>query len=137
MNTFSLDIIALEKTFYTGDCISLVIPTTQGQYGIQANHINMVAAIVPGNLKFTVPDGEVTVAVVSEGMAKVEDNHVLLLVDTVERPEEIEENLAKRSAEEEKDELMQKKSFQDYHEAQTRMARSLNRLKKKNYNEAQ
>ena len=133
MNTFQLVILAAEKPLYEGECLSLVIPTTQGQYGIQAMHTNMIAAIVPGMLKFTTPDGERRIAAVSQGMVKVENNHVLLLVDTAEWPEEIDENRAKRSAEEAKEALLQRKSVQDYHAAQAKMARALSRLRVKRH----
>lgn len=133
MHTFHLSVLAAERTFYDGDCVSLVVPTTQGQYGIQARHINMIAAIVPGMLKFTLPDGAVTVAAVSAGMVKVEDNDVLLLVDTAERPEEIDENRARRAAEQAQEEILQKKSMQGYQIAQAKMARAINRLRVKKH----
>ena len=133
MNTFELSVLAAEKPFYEGECISLVIHTNGGQYGIQAMHSNMTAAIIPGMLKITVPDGEEIVAAVSEGLVKVENNSVLLLVDTAERPEEIDENHAKRSAEQAKEAILQKKSIQDYYAAQAKMARAISRLKVKRY----
>lgn len=134
MNIFRLQVLASDKPFYDGDCVSLVIPTTQGQYGIQAKHSNVICAIVPGTLKFTTPDGERKIAAVSQGIVKVENNHVLLLVDTAERPEEIDENLVRRAAEEAKEEILQKRSIQDYYAAQVRMARAINRLRiKKQY----
>lgn len=133
MNTFSLLILATDKPFYDGECVSLVIPTVKGQCGIQAHHSNMIAAIVPGMLKFTLPDGKETFAAVSSGIVKVENNHVLLLVDTAERPEEIDENRAKRSAEQAKEAILQKKSIQDYYTAQAKMARAINRLRVKKY----
>ena len=134
MHIFPLSVLAAEKPFYEGDCISLVIPTLNGQYGIQANHSNIVAAIVPGILKITTPEGEKIIAAVSGGIIKVENNRVLLLVDTAERPEEIDENRAKRAAEQAKEAILQKKSIQDYHAAQVKMARALNRLRVKKYN---
>ena len=133
MNVFSLTVLAAERPLYEGDCISLVIPTTDGAYGIQANHNHMIAAIVPGMMKITTPDGREVIAAVSEGLVKVENNQVLLMVDTAERPEEIDINHAKRSAEEAKEALLQKKSIQDYHAAQAKMARALSRLKVKQY----
>lgn len=133
MNTFTLTVLAAEKPFYTGDCLSLVIPTLDGQYGILAGHTNMISAIVPGMLKFTAPDGEETIAAVSEGMIKVENNDVLLLVDTAERPEEIDANRAKRAAEQAKEAILQKKSIQDYKAAQARMARAISRLRVKGH----
>lgn len=133
MNVFTLVVLAAEKPFYEGECTSLVIPTIDGQYGVQANHSNMIAAIVPGMLKITTPDGKETIAAVSAGLAKVENNNVLLLVDTAEHPEEIDVNRAKRSAEQAKEAILQKKSIQDYYAAQAKMARAINRLRVKKY----
>ena len=132
MNTFALNVIAAEKPFFDGECISLVIPTSDGQYGIQAKHNNMIAAIVPGELKITTPDGNVIIAAVSEGLVEVENNQVLILGDTLELPEEIDENRAKRSAEQAKEAILQKKSIQDYISAQAKMARAIGRLRVKN-----
>lgn len=133
MNTFDLKILAAEKPLYDGDCISLVIPTIRGQYGIQAMHYNMTSAIVPGLLKLTMPDGSEIIAAVSDGIIKVEDNRVLILVDTAERPEEIDENRAKRAAAAAQEAILQKKSIQDYHAAQAKMARAINRLRVKKH----
>ena len=131
MNTFTLNVLAAEKPFYDGECVSLIVPTNDGQYGIMASHNNMIAAIVPGVLKFTKPDETVIVVAVSEGLVKVENNSVLILVDTIELPEEIDENRAKRAAEQAKEAILQKKSIQDYYSAQAKMARALGRLRAK------
>lgn len=133
MNKFSLIVLAAERPFYEGQCVSLVIPAIDGQYGIMANHSNLITAIAPGTLKITEPDGDVIVAAVSQGIAKIEENTVLLLVDSIELPEEIDENRARRVLEQAKEEMLQKKSIQDYHAAQARMARAINRLRVKKY----
>lgn len=132
MNLFSLTVLAAERSFYKGDCVSLIIPTVDGQYGIQAAHSNMICAVVPGILKITTSEGTEIVASVSEGLVKVENHQVLILVDTAEHPDEIDINHAKHSAEEAKEAILQKKSIQDYHAAQTKLARAINRLKVKN-----
>lgn len=54
------------------------------------------------------------------------------MVDTAEHPEEIDENRAKRSAEQAKEAILQKKSIQDYYAAQAKMARAIGRLRVKN-----
>lgn len=131
MNLFSLTILAAERSFYEGACVSLVVPTIDGQYGIQANHSNMIGTVVPGRLTFRTPEGEDIVAAVSEGLVKVEGNQVLILVDTAEHPEEIDANRARHSMEEAKEAILQKRSIQDYRAAQARMARAINRLKVK------
>ena len=131
MNTFKLRVLAAEKPIYDGECISLVITTINGQYGIQAMHYNMTAAIIPGMLKLTQPDGKEIVAATSEGLIKVENNSVLVLVDTAERPEEIDENRARRAAEAAEEAILQKKSIREYDAAQARMARAISRLRVK------
>ena len=58
MNKFNLGILAAERSFYEGECQSLVVPITDGFLGIQAHHNNTVAAVVPGPIKFTTGDGD-------------------------------------------------------------------------------
>ena len=62
MNTFRLHIWASEKPFYDGDCLSLIIPSVDGKYGIMAKHSNTITAIVPGELTFTTADGKTQIA---------------------------------------------------------------------------
>ena len=136
MNSFALHILAAERNFYEGECESLVVPITDGSYGIMANHKNMVAAIVPGIMEYSIPEGERVVVCVSQGILIVADNDVKVLVDTVETPEEIDENRAKAAAEQAKEAMLQKKSIQEYKSAQMRIAREMNRLKLKNRNQS-
>ena len=131
MNTFRLDILAADRPFYKGQCEYLQVPISDGQYGILAHHRNAIAAIVPGMLRLRPPDGEEQIAAVSQGLIKVESNTVLLLVDTIERPEEIDANRARREAEEAREAIVQKQSIQSYYTAQSQMARALNRLRVK------
>ena len=129
MNTFELHILAAERSFYEGPCESLIVPTTVGMYGIQANHLNMIAGIVPGELTYRVPGGVDEHAACSRGMVKVENNEVTVLVDTVERPEEIDVNRAERAAAEAKEVILRKRSRQEYMKAQMELARATSRLK--------
>ena len=71
------------------------------------------------------------IAAVSRGLIKVEGGQVLILADTIERPEEIDANRARREAEEAQAAMLQKASIQSYHAAQARLARAINRLKVK------
>ena len=134
MNSFSLHILAAERNFYEGECTSLVVPITDVSYGIMANHKNMVAAIVPGIMEYLPSEGERVAVCVSQGILIVADNDVKVLVDTVETPEEIDENRARAAAEQAKEAMLQKKSIQEYKSAQMRIAREMNRLKLKNRN---
>lgn len=131
MKSFKLRILSAEHVFFEGECESLVVPTTQGQYGILAGHSNMAAAIVPGILLIRVPGGKLKPAAVSEGLVRVENGEVLVIADTVERPEDIDENRAKQNADRAKEELMHKKSYLEYRAAQATLARAVSRLRVK------
>lgn len=131
MDTFQVHILAADKTLYEGPCVSLIIPASDGERGILAHHSGMMAAIVPGTIRWQPPGGAVQLAAVSPGMVKVENNEVLVLVDSAERPEEIDEARARREADEAREALLQKKSRQEHQLAQATLARALNRLRVK------
>ncbi len=65
-------------------------------------------------------------------MVKVEKNDVLVLVDSAERPEDIDTVRAQREADEAREALLQKRSRQEHQIAQATLARALNRLRVKN-----
>lgn len=131
MNTFTVHILAADRTFYEGPCESLVIPASDGERGIWAHHANMIAAVVPGRLRWRAPGQPDQLAAVSAGMVKVEQNDVLVLVDSAERPDEIDAARAKRDADEAREALLQKKSRQEHRIAEATLARALNRLRVK------
>lgn len=133
MDTFQVHILAADRTFYEGPCVSLTIPTSDGEQGILAHHSPMIAAVQTGTLRWRIPGGEVELAAVSPGMMKVEKNEVLVLVDSAERPEEIDEMRARREADQAREALLQKKSRQEHQLAQATLARALNRLRVKSH----
>ena len=129
MDVFQVHILAADKTFYEGPCVSLTIPTSDGELGIWAHHSAMIAAVQPGTLRYQVPGGEPQIAATSPGMVKVEKNEVVVLVDSIERPEEIDAVRARREADQAREIILQKKSRQEYQIAQGNLARALNRLR--------
>ena len=133
MRTFHLRILAAERTFYDGACASLTVPTIDGSYGLMALHENVVIAIVPGELTLHTADGEEQIAAVSEGMLKMVNNEALVLVDTIERPEEIDLRRAERNAAESEAALHEKQSEQERALVMARMARAMSRVQVKRH----
>jgi len=131
METFQVHILAADKNFYEGPCVSLTIPTSDGEQGVLAHHSDMIAAILPGLLRYRTPEGPVRLAAVSSGMVKIEKNDVLVLVDSAERPEEIDAARARREADEAREAMLQRRSRQEYQLAQATLARAMNRLRVK------
>ena len=54
MNKFMLNITASSGEYYQGDCEDLVLPISDGVYGIQAGHSPVLVAIHMGILHFEV-----------------------------------------------------------------------------------
>ncbi len=129
---FHLEVLASDRVFYAGPCENVTIPALDGELGILAGHSELVTAIDPGLVRFQVPgEPEQRVGAVGAGFAHVNRDRVWILVETAERPEEIDENRARRAYEEAQEELRQRKSMQEYQMTQRNLARAMNRLKVK------
>lgn len=135
-NTFKARIIEADNTFYDGEMTSLIIPATDGEYGIMAKHQNVVMAITPGVLRFCDNEGQWREAVVSEGMIRVEDGDVLVLVDSAEWPEEIDVARARAAEAAAREAMLHQRSLREYGLAEARLKRAVSRLRAKNYNES-
>ena len=90
-NSFYLKVISANRIFFSGRCESIVVPEFDGEKEILAHHENMVIAINRGDMRFK-PEGENEwqEAVVGMGLVEIMNNRVTLLVETAERPEEID-----------------------------------------------
>ena len=126
---FQLDVLAASVPFFRGKCVSLVIPTDDGEYGVLAGHSDTVGAVCAGELRFETAEGETRRAAVAPGLFKIDGDRVLLLLDAAERPEDIDVNRAIRAREEAEEALRQKRSMAEYQIAQGNLARALNRLR--------
>ena len=128
-NTFKLKIMAADKIFYDGDCTSLVVNVSNGEVGILANHTAEVLAVVPGVLKFSVDGENWTEVVNGSGFVEVTDNQAKLLVDTAERPEDIDAIRAREALERAEEHMKLQQSQREYLHSKASLARAMARLK--------
>ena len=130
MDTFGLKIIASDKVFYEGRCRKLIIPAPDGEKGILPNHENMVIAIAVGTAKVQLAgEEEWRELAVGTGFAEIVNNRVTLLVDTAERPEDIDVRRAQEQQERAEEQMRQKQSTQEYYHTQASLARAMTRLR--------
>ena len=127
MNKFMLNITASSGEFYQGSCESMVLPVKDGVYGVQAGHSPVLVAIHMGMLKFTV-DGETREILVGDGIAEVTPTFVLLLVDSAERPEDIDKNRAEAARIRAEERLQHKQSMHEYYQTKIALDRAMQRL---------
>lgn len=129
MKTFHLEILSMEKPFYSGDCVSLVIPISDGMLGIMAGHTPLTAAIDHGLVTYTLPDGTKTECAVSRGILNVDASSAKLLCDYAVSPDCIDEERERMDMEEAELALKEKQSHVDYVTTQLTLARAFNNLK--------
>jgi len=132
MASFYLKIIASDKVFYNGRSEIVIVPALDGEYALLAHHDDMVVAMQPGETRFKDADGRWVYAVTGIGFAHTSNNRVTVLVDSAERPEEIDEIRAQQHVARAQEALRQKQSIQEYKMTQASLARAISRLKGKN-----
>ena len=132
MKQFNLRVLGADKVFYQGEAFSITVPLLDGKYGILADHQNMISTIIPGKLAFINAEQKEVVCAISNGFVKVEDNDVLICVEDIEVPEEIDIKRAQADVDFAKDHIANKRSNADFKSAQARLARAINRIKVKN-----
>ncbi len=127
MKPYRLVVITPEKTFFDGETTQITVRTTEGDIGILADHISLVAALPAGPMKI-MQDNEFRLAAISSGLIKVGGNHVNIFADAVEWAEDIDIDWAKRSEEDARRRMEAKESDRDFRIAEMKLKRALNRI---------
>ena len=129
-NSFYLKIIAANRVFYSGRCRSIIVPEYDGQKEILAHHEDMVIAVNDGEMRFQ-PEGSDNweYAVVGIGFVEIVNNRVTLLVESAERPEEIDVARAREAKERAEQQMHHKQSIPEYYHSRASLARAMARLK--------
>ena len=91
-----LSVVAPDRSVIDQPVESVVVPGTEGYFGILAGHTPLIASLQPGIVEY-VERGERHYLSVSGGFAEVSDGEVTLLVDSAEMPSQIDISRAERA----------------------------------------
>lgn len=97
-NTFTVEVLTPEGEVYSGDVVQLSTRTINGEIGILARHVPILAALKPNLLRLKVSDSETREWAQSHGMLQVFGNHAQVLLEEAIEPG----SLDKASLEEQK-----------------------------------
>lgn len=92
----NLEITTPERVIYADEIDELVLPTPQGEIGVLPHHVPVISLMSAGEIRIT-KDSETTTMAVSGGFIEVQPNKVIVLADTAERAEEIDEQRAEEA----------------------------------------
>lgn len=94
--TIKFEITTPEKKVYSEDVEQITIPTLEGEITVLPGHIPLVAALKAGELRVIKNKEEIPMAV-SGGFIEVTPDKVVVLADSAEHAEEIDEKRAEEA----------------------------------------
>ena len=124
----TLEIATPTRLAVTESVDEVVIPGSQGYFGVLPGHAPFLTTVGVGELVYRVGREERNLAV-SGGFAEVRNDKVIVLADTAERPEEIDRARAERARERAERRLAGRTDEElDYTRALSALARAVVRL---------
>ena len=95
---FRLQVISPDRIFYDGEAELVELTTIEGEMGVLKGHIPLTAILVPGVLK--IKEAEQTkIAALHDGFAEIFQDHMTILAESCEWPEEIDLQRAEEAKE--------------------------------------
>jgi len=89
--TIQFEIVTPERLVSSEEILQVTVPTESGEITILPNHIPLVSLLKAGVLEIKKLDQSLDVLSVSGGFIEVSSNKVIVLADTAERAEELDE----------------------------------------------
>ena len=129
MPTMQLDIITAERVVYSDQVSIVVAPGIEGELGILPHHAPLLTTLQPGEIRVVREGEEDTFIAVSSGFLEVMANKVVILTDTAERAEEIDEARAQEAVQRAQESLEHRTTDMDLERAMASLRKSQSRLK--------
>lgn len=127
MSEFRLEVVTPESTVVRADVEMVVCPGLMGEFGVMPNHINMLAALKIGIMRYRI-QGRDEYVFVSGGFADKNDNVLSVLAETAERADSIDRARAERARERAEKRLAERNENVDVARAEAALQRALTRL---------
>ncbi len=132
MATLELTIVTPQGPVYQGTVNSVVLPGSEGQFGVLPEHVRFLAPLKIGEAVVSPADGSDFYAAISGGFTNIDDDKVTVLADACELSHDIDvarANRARELAEKHINELQaDQEEAHSLIEQQAALERALNRV---------
>jgi F-type H+-transporting ATPase subunit epsilon len=130
MDKVNLEVVTPARVVLRREVDMVVLPGSEGEFGVLPGHIAFLSGILPGELRYTAGSEKGYVSL-SSGFAEVFNNKVSVLVDAAEKAGDIDLERAKKAIERAKQRLSQDRSSEeiDFLRAESAMRRATVRIK--------
>ena len=129
-NMLHLKIVTPERLSLEEEVDQVNLPTTIGEIGILPHHENLMAKIIPGELRIKKGSKEEVLAV-GEGFMQVMDNTLTVMTDLAVEEGDIDEKKVEEAKKRAEQALEQKLSDEEYAETLAILEKSLAQLRVK------
>ncbi len=129
--TIQFEIVTPERIVLKQEVLQVILPTTSGEITVLPDHIPLVSILQPGVIEVKRADNIVEIMSVSGGFVEVMKDKIVILADSAERAEEIDEKAveeARLRAEETKKNIEAKDQV-EFTEVAAKLERELARLR--------
>ena len=99
IKSIKFEIATPEKVLMKEEILSVSVPTTSGEVTILPDHIPLISILKSGVLEIHLLDGSISLMSVSGGFLEVLKNKIVILADTAEKAEELDEQRIKEARE--------------------------------------
>ena len=128
MAQLQLEVVTPERRVLSEAVNSVTVPGRGGEMGILPGHAPLISELQTGVLSYT-EDGTTLQLHVSGGFVEVNDDHVAVLAEVAERPEEIDAARARLSRDHTEKQLSSwSGNEEDFEKARAKLERSMVRL---------
>ncbi len=127
--TFKLEVVTPDKIVYSDNAVvSVVIPGSEGYFGVLAGHAPMMAEMSIGELDIKHEDGIVDEMFICGGFVEVFQNTVTVLAHTAELGKDIDIDRAEQALQRARDRIASNAADVDHARAQVALQKAMARL---------
>ena len=127
-NSFKVEIYTPVGKYFVGDATYLTVTSSVAVLGILPDHAPLITTVEICKLSIKVNSQELNYAISGGVMHIKKDNEVVLLVNSIERSDEIDINRAKEAQKRAEERLAKHDDEIDVKRAQAALSRALNRI---------
>lgn len=81
MKELQLKIISPEKMLFQGAVLSVILPGTDGEFGILPDHAPLIASLHKGDISYEIEKGSPEIVTIESGFVEVKKNVVTICVE--------------------------------------------------------
>nr|WP_297164613.1 ATP synthase F1 subunit epsilon [uncultured Dysgonomonas sp.] len=81
MKELQLKIISPEKMLFQGAVLSVILPGTDGEFGILPDHAPLIASLRKGDISYEIEKGSPEIVTIESGFVEVKKNVVTICVE--------------------------------------------------------